>query len=117
MAPKNTPHPSAETINEATQIARATQKPGQTKQQTKLIAQGIEQGIAQYKKQHKAQARAANKAKKQLLKQNANREQAAQTESLNAEQSHHQPFSQRRYLPWVLLALSWVFFVSYLVVF
>lgn len=45
-----TPVPSLETQTEAMKIAKATQKPGQTKEQTKLIAQGIEKGIAQYKK-------------------------------------------------------------------
>ncbi|MEF1163713.1 DUF2956 family protein, partial [Vibrio parahaemolyticus] len=44
-----TPVPSLETQTEAMKIAKATQKPGQTKEQTKLIAQGIEKGIAQYK--------------------------------------------------------------------
>ncbi|MCA2486923.1 MULTISPECIES: DUF2956 family protein, partial [Vibrio] len=40
-----TPVPSLETQTEAMKIAKATQKPGQTKEQTKLIAQGIEKGI------------------------------------------------------------------------
>lgn len=45
-------------------IAKATQKPAQTKEQTKLIAQGIEKGIALYKKQQKEKAREADKQKK-----------------------------------------------------
>ncbi|GIU31812.1 hypothetical protein TUM4433_23950 [Shewanella schlegeliana] len=40
---------SNETKTEAMKVAKATQKPGQTKEQTKLIAQGIEKGIAEYK--------------------------------------------------------------------
>ncbi len=59
-----TPVPSLETQTEAMKIAKATQKPGQTKEQTKLIAQGIEKGIAQYKKQQKERNRQADKAKK-----------------------------------------------------
>jgi len=38
--------PSEQTQQEALAVARAIQKPGQTKEQTKLIAQGIEKGIA-----------------------------------------------------------------------
>ncbi|MES9999711.1 MAG: DUF2956 family protein, partial [Candidatus Thiodiazotropha lotti] len=49
---KNNQTPSQETVTEAMQIARATQRPGQTKEQTKLIAMGIQKGIDQYKKQH-----------------------------------------------------------------
>lgn len=36
---------SPETQQEAMKIARANQKPGQTKEQTQLIAQGIQKGI------------------------------------------------------------------------
>ena len=42
---------SDETKEDALKIARATQRPGQTKEQTKLIAQGIQKGIDHYKKQ------------------------------------------------------------------
>ncbi|MCP3868287.1 MAG: DUF2956 family protein, partial [Gammaproteobacteria bacterium] len=45
---------SNETRSEALQIAKGTQRPGQTKEQTRLIAQGIQKGIDQYKKQQKA---------------------------------------------------------------
>ena len=34
--------PSEKTREESLQVAKATQKPGQTKEQTKLIAQGIQ---------------------------------------------------------------------------
>ena len=48
---------SAETKEEALKIAKATQKPEQTKEQTRLIAMGIQKGIDQYKKQQKTKAR------------------------------------------------------------
>lgn len=51
---KKTNTPSVESQQEALKIAKATQKPAQTKEQTKLIAQGIEKGIALYKKQQKS---------------------------------------------------------------
>ena len=44
-------------------IARANQKPGQTKEQTQLIAQGIQKGIDEYKKQMKVRAREASRQK------------------------------------------------------
>ena len=37
--------PSPQTQQEAMKVAKATQKPGQTKEQTKLIAQGIEKAL------------------------------------------------------------------------
>ena len=78
---KNKVSPSPETQQEALKIAKATQKPGQTKEQTKLIAQGIEKGIAQYKKQQKEKARQADKAKKKARK-------VKQTQ-LEVEFTHH----------------------------
>ena len=36
---------------QALKVAKANQKPNQTKEQTKLIVQGIEKGIAEYIKQ------------------------------------------------------------------
>ena len=53
---------SIESQQEAMAIAKATQKPAQTKEQTKLIAQGIEKGITLYKKQQKERAREADKS-------------------------------------------------------
>ncbi|WP_394129403.1 DUF2956 family protein [Shewanella maritima] len=60
---------SAETQQQAMAVAKATQKPGQTKEQTKLIAAGIEKGIAEYKKLQKSKARVRDKQRKQLQKQ------------------------------------------------
>lgn len=54
-----TPVPSLETQTEAMKIAKATQKPGQTKEQTKLIAQGIE----------KASLNTKNSKKSEIVKQ------------------------------------------------
>ncbi len=55
--------PSLETQTEAMKIAKATQKPGQTKEQTKLIAQGIEKASLNTKTA-KERNRQADKAKK-----------------------------------------------------
>lgn len=52
---------SEKTEEDALKIARATQRPGQTKEQTRLISQGIQKGIDHYKKQQKAKARELDK--------------------------------------------------------
>jgi len=57
---------SPQTEQEALAIAKATQKPSQTKEQTRLIAKGIEKGIAEYKKRQKAKARDLDKKRKKL---------------------------------------------------
>ncbi len=55
-------------LEEAKALARAQQKPGQTKEQTRLIAQGIARGIEQYKRQQSAKARERDKSRKRLEK-------------------------------------------------
>ena len=110
MAKKTNNKPSQETIDEAMQIAHATQRPRQSKEQTKLIAQGIEKGIAQYKKQQKEKARAANKAKKQSLKN-----KATQIDVLPTEHVRDEVQTQNNYLPWIILVISWLFFGGYII--
>jgi hypothetical protein len=104
------PVPSLETQNEAMNIARATQKPGQTKEQTKLIAQGIEKGIALYKKQQKERNRQADRARKKQL-----RDRQRQTDDVAEEETQADVESKSSHssaLPWVLLALSWIGFAA-----
>ncbi|WP_112478288.1 DUF2956 domain-containing protein [Vibrio variabilis] len=105
---KNTP--SVETQQEAMKIAKATQKPGQTKEQTKLVAQGIEKGIALYKKQQKEKKRQADKAQKRQKRAKSVEPANNQTTADTVE-----PVSAPRtvILPWVLLAISWVGFITY----
>lgn len=103
--------PSPETALEAERIAKATQKPGQTKEQTRLIAQGVQKGIDEYKKQQKARARTADKAKKQRLR--------AQSAELNTElepideEEPQAESSRHAWLPWILLLLSWIGFAVF----
>ncbi|CAM3748747.1 hypothetical protein VA7868_00626 [Vibrio aerogenes CECT 7868] len=88
-------------------IARATQKPGQTKEQTKLIAQGIEKGIAAYKKQQKEKQRQTDKERK---KRNKEKQQEIIQPEDPALPSTPQLSENRRlakYLPWILTAISW----------
>ena len=101
---------SQNAIDEALGIARATQKPGQTKEQTKAIAQGIQKGIAEYKKRHSQKQREEDKKKKKRLKQ-------AQSEKSKEEQvsSESDNFINASILPWSLLVLSWLLFISYFV--
>jgi hypothetical protein len=109
---KKTQSPSQETVTEAMQIARATQRPGQTKEQTKLIAMGIQKGIDQYKKQHKAKLREMDKRKKQKEQRSklSDAEVDTQADSADGMQQSTKPI-----LPWVLLTVSWLMFASYLV--
>jgi hypothetical protein len=94
---------SQETQDEALAIAKQTQKPGQTKEQTKLITLGIQKGIAEYKKQAKSKQRDADKAKKKKT-----------TEvSTEPETDINKNKSISFFIPWSLLALSWLGFVSY----
>ena len=99
---------SKETVKESESIAKATQRPGQTKEQTKLIALGIQKGIEQYKKQHKVKARELNKKLKTV-------KSIVQTNSTNseidrAEIAGEQKKSATSPLPWLLLVVSWISF-------
>jgi len=96
---------SAQTQDEAMKIARATQRPGQTKEQTRLIAQGIQKGIDQYKKQYKAKARELDKKLKKA---------SAQTQSEMKVETREVIKHRQSILPWVLLMLSWLGFGAYL---
>ncbi len=85
-------------------IARATQRPAQTKEQTKLIAQGIQKGIEQYKKQQKEKSRELNKRRKK----------AAHSSGPESEQAETGPSTRetivygQHWLPWLLLGLTWL---------
>lgn len=108
--------PSVETQNEAMKIAKATQKPGQTKEQTKLIAQGIEKGIAQYKKQLKEKSRQADKAQKKIRREklrSQSRNEPVQREEKGSIDTH--PTLSFRFVatPWILLVASWAGFLIY----
>jgi uncharacterized membrane protein YgcG len=102
MANKPNYHkPSPQTQEEALKIARATQRPAQTKEQTRLIAQGIQKGIDQYKKQQKEKARELNR---RLKKSSQHSEPSPQTEApLETIIVYRQ-----HWLPWLLLGLTWL---------
>ncbi|WP_299016021.1 DUF2956 domain-containing protein [uncultured Photobacterium sp.] len=101
--------PSPETQAEAMKIARATQKPGQTKEQTKLIAQGIQKGIEQYKKQQKVKSRERDKLRKKQEK-----EKQAELPQEALQSTEYQIIYKQHWLPWLLLVLSWLSFAAYI---
>lgn len=110
--PKRTKsRPSPETQAEAERIAKATQKPGQTKEQTRLIAQGVQKGIDEYKKQQKARARAADKARKQQLRAQAAELNDTELDLLDDESAAER--SSSVWLPWALLIISWIGFALF----
>jgi hypothetical protein len=92
--------------DEATRIARGTQRPGQTKEQTKLIAQGIQKGIEQYKKQQSAKARELDKKHKK-----ANQKVAPFDEQQIKAQERI--VHKQHWLPWSLLFLTWLIVAVY----
>ena len=96
---------SAETKSEAKKIAKATQRPGQTREQTRLIAQGIQKGIDQYKKQQKAKARELDKRLKTTLQKDA---------AEKIVEIQQKVIYRQHWLPWLLLALSWIGVAFYL---
>lgn len=102
------PNISDETIAEAEAVAKATQRPGQSKEQTKLIAQGIQKGIEEYKKRQKTKARELDKKLKKVRQQDVQDFPEQQTD----DQSTHVEAKQAL-LPWILLGLSWAGFAGY----
>ncbi|UTV27071.1 DUF2956 domain-containing protein [Photobacterium atrarenae] len=106
--------PSPETQAEAMQIARATQKPGQTKEQTKLIAQGIQKGIEQYKKQQKAKARERDKLRKKQTKEKQAAQTTGSTQDGALDSNSPSVVYKQHWLPWLLLIASWGGFAAYL---
>jgi Protein of unknown function (DUF2956) len=103
--------PSQEAIHdEAMRIARGTQRPGQTKEQTRLIAQGIQKGIEQYKKQQSARARDLDRNLKKAKRQSASPE----THEIGVQEKI---VYRQHWLPWLLLALSWIAMTACWVVF
>ncbi|MGV6852410.1 MAG: DUF2956 domain-containing protein [bacterium] len=103
---------SKETIAESAKLAKANQRPGQTKQQTKIIALGIQKGIEQYKKQHKSKSRNLNKK----LKEVSRREDRLARQSSPGDTNEIPKNTSFNFLPWVLLVISWLGFAGYLVI-
>jgi len=98
--------PSAAIQNEAMQIARGTQRPGQSKEQTKLIAQGIQKGIEQYRKHQNLKARELDKKLKKVRQQLA-------TPEVSKIKVQEKVVYRQHWLPWVLLVFSWLAMAAY----
>ena len=89
---------------EAQKIARSRQYPGQTKEQARLIAKGIQQGIEQYRRQQSAKERDYDKELKKL------RRQDGQSDPGGEVRIEERVIYRQHWLPWVLLALTWLGF-------
>ena len=94
-------------LEEAMKVAQATQRPGQSKEQTKLIAQGVRKALEEYKKRQAAKTRELDRKLKQLNRQ------LAEQRAAPAQVEEHDRIRQH-WLPWLLLALSWIAFGGYL---
>lgn len=97
---------SPQTQDDAVKAAKATQRPGQTKEQTKLIAQGIEKGIAHYKKQQKEKSRELNR---RLHKAS----QVKVVPDIGSSKGNNEADCRQSVFPWLLLMVSWLGFVVY----
>ena len=102
--------PSKETEQAAMKSAKATQRPGQTKEQTKLIAQGIQKGIEHYKKQQKSKARDLDKKLRTVKKA---KQKVQGSDSTQSEFADLPQGSNKTWFPWGLLAASWLIFLGY----
>lgn len=91
------------------QIARGTQRPGQSKEQTKLIAQGIQKGIEQYRKHQSVKARELDKKLKKVRQQLASPE-------VSEIRVQEKVVYRQHWLPWVLLVFSWLAMAAYWIV-
>ena len=100
---------SNETIIEAEKLAKANQRPGQSKEQTKIIALGIQKGIEQYKKKNKTKSRELSKKLKTVKSKEDRLTNQTPSQSENDKESK----SSFHKLPWILLAISWGLFVIY----
>lgn len=108
--PKSQAAPSSKTIEDANKIANGIKKPGQTKEQTKLVAQGIIKGIETYKKQQKAKARELDKElKKAKKRETENKEPQPNSTTTNPANKIS------RFIPWVLLAITWICGAAYMI--
>ena len=96
---------SPETQSEALQIAKGSQRPGQTKEQTRLIARGIEEGIDLYKKKQKAQARELDKRLKTVR---------SKADPVSEVEVTDRIVYRQHWLPWSLLVLTWLAVGSYI---
>ena len=104
---------SKETYDEALNLARSLQRPGQSKEETKMIAQGIQRGLEQYKKLHSAKTRELDKRVKKMKRAAEQKEEnmSVANDGALGEQTSGSMRGSR--LPWMLLALSWVVFAGY----
>jgi len=100
---------SGQTQDSAMKMAKATQRPGQTKEQTKLIAQGIEKGIGLYKKQQKEKSRELNK------KLNKVSRQMNESKPVSDDKPDTVTYKQSK-VAWGLLVTSWIGFACYIFV-
>ncbi|GAW86240.1 conserved hypothetical protein [Bathymodiolus platifrons methanotrophic gill symbiont] len=101
---------SPETHDESVKLAKAIQRPGQTKEQTKLIAQGIQKGIELYKKQQKERSRELSKKLKRVTGKLNQLD-----ESTEHDQQEMEIIYRQSYLAWILLLLSWGGFAAYFI--
>lgn len=104
---------------QAQKLASLHKVEGQSKEHTKIIAQGIQKGLEQYLREHSGKSRELDKQTKKLKKRqehlsderNALESGASDNASDQESTSGLQNFQS--WLPWGLLIISWVGFISF----
>lgn len=92
---------------EALKIANSIKVDGQDKAETKAIANGIQRGIEMFMRQQSEKARDLDKRVKKVKQLTAT---VARNNDTSTTPVVIPPKSSR--LPWVLLTISWIFFVA-----
>lgn len=93
---------------EALKIANSVKTEGQTSVETKAIANGVQRGMEMFLRQHSERTRDLDKRTKKVKQLTTQLTQSKPTD--DKEQIEHTQTSPR--LPWVLLAISWAFFLG-----
>jgi hypothetical protein len=96
---------------DALKIARGIKVDGQTNADTKAIASGIQRGMEQFLRQQSEKTRDLDKRVKKVKQLAASASHNESTATVPAN------ISKASRLPWVLLGLSWIFFVGVVVFF
>ena len=95
---------------EALKIANSRHIDGQTREQTRLIASGIQRGMEQFLRQQNEKARELDKRIKKVQRMASTYPQPES--ATDAEVVAHVPINLS-WLPWGLLIVSWILFVTY----
>lgn len=94
---------------EAAKIVKAINLQGESRAETQRLVAGVQRAMEHHLRQHNAKARELDKKAKKLKQMDV-----AQNLGHNAVPTSR-PDAHKAWLPWLLLALSWLLFAGYFV--